>query len=68
LVQLLGKRMHTIPVKRDPSEDGTVAARTLLRHDEDYVAIVDMAGRFLHLVDRRKAIDQVLRRGLTHTS
>lgn len=61
LKELMGRNLNTVPVPRDPSEDGTAAARTLLRHDEDYVAIVDMAGRFLRLVDRRKANDQAVR-------
>jgi hypothetical protein len=68
LVHLLGKSLNRIPVVRDPSEDGTTTARTLLRHDEDYVAVVDMAGSFLRLVDRRKACDQVVRRGLSPVS
>jgi hypothetical protein len=68
LVRLLGRRLNVTSVKRDPSESGTIAARTLLRHDEHYVAVVDMDGRFLRLVDRRKATDQVVREGLAHAS
>lgn len=64
LIQLLGRRLNVTSVKRDPSESGTIAARTLLRHDEHYVAVVDMDGRFLRLVDRRKATDKVVRESL----
>lgn len=67
LIQLLRTNINTIAVKRDPSQDGTVTARTLLRSDGDYVAIVDMVGRFLNLVDRRKATDQVVRQSF-HSS
>jgi hypothetical protein len=67
LVQLMGRSLNTVPVQRNPSQDGVTAARTLLRHDEDYVAVVDMAGRFLRLVDRRKANDDFVRRGLAET-
>jgi hypothetical protein len=67
LVELLGRRLNTIAVKRDLSEDSRVAARILLRQREDYVAVVDVDGGFLRLVDRRKAIDQVVRRELAHT-
>ena len=60
----LGRNLNTSAVKRDPSADSAVTARTLLRHDADYVAIVDMAGRFLRLVDRREPLDQVARQEL----
>jgi hypothetical protein len=61
---LLGKRLNTSAVERDPSVQDTVIARTLLRHYADYVAIIDSEDRFLNLVDRRKAIDRVVRREL----
>jgi hypothetical protein len=67
LLQMLGTGLNVSTVKRDPSEDGASIARTLLRHYEDYVAVVDVAGRFLHLVDRRKATDKVVRQELAHS-
>lgn len=49
-------------VKRDPSSDAVSLAKTLLRNDSAYVAIVDSVGRFMHLIDRYRALDQVVRR------
>jgi hypothetical protein len=62
LTELLGTRLNRSAVKRDPSIQRTEAARTLLRHDKDYVAITDTAGQFLKLIDRRAAVDQVVQR------
>lgn len=67
IIELSDKRLNTVPVTRDTSEDGTFAARILLQRAQDYVAIVGIDGRFLRLVDRRKAIDQVIRPVLART-
>lgn len=65
LLGLLGSNLDPKSVKRDPSQDDSVAARTLLRHEEAYVPIVDTANRFLRLVDRRSAIDEMVARWLS---
>jgi len=65
LVSMLGTELDPKSVKRDPSQDATVTTRTLLRHEEDYVPVVDTANRFLRLVDRRSAIDELTNRWLS---
>ena len=62
LLQLLGKRLNPYSVKRDPAVADKTAARVLLRTDADYVAIVDTFDRFRNLVDRYRALDEVVRR------
>src|SRR6185369_1225328 len=62
LQQLLGKKLNPYSVKRDPAVADKTAARLLLRTEADYVAIVDPFDRFRNLVDRYRALDEVVRR------
>jgi hypothetical protein len=64
LQSLLGRRLEINVVKRDPSIDSVLLAKTLLRHESTYVAVVDPVGRFTHLIDRYRAVDQVVRQEL----
>lgn len=61
LIQLLGKKLNPYIVKRDPGADETASTRILLRTEADFVAIVDTSDRFQHLIDRNRALDQVVR-------
>jgi hypothetical protein len=61
LIQLLGKKLNPYSVKRDPAADEAAQTRILLRTEADYVAIVDSFDRFQHLIDRYRALDQVVR-------
>lgn len=61
LIQLLGKKLNPYIVKRDPGADEADSTRILLRTEADFVAIVDTSDRFQHLIDRNRALDQVVR-------
>ncbi len=61
---LLGRLLGDAAVTRDPAGDDAAAGRTLLRHDDDFVAVVDTRGRFLYLIDRKRAADEALQREL----
>ncbi len=65
---LLGLTLGTAAVMRGPAADDAAAARTLLRRGEDFVAVIDSRGRFLYLVERKQALDQVVRRELAATT
>jgi hypothetical protein len=62
LLQLLGKKLNRYFVKRDPTVKELASSETLLRTEADYVAIVDTFNRFHNLVDRHRALDEVVRR------
>ena len=62
LLQLLGRKLNRYSVKRDPAVADEASARVLLRTEADYVAIVDPFDRFRNLVDRYRALDEVVRR------
>ena len=64
LKRFLGRNLELGSVRRDPSMDALSLTKILLRHESAYVAIIDSAGRFAHLIDRHRALDQVVRREL----
>jgi hypothetical protein len=61
--QDLGRMLEVNAVKRDPAADAVSLAKTLLRHESAYVAVLDSAARFAHLVDRARALDRLLAAG-----
>lgn len=61
---LLGRALEVESVKRDPALEPATVAKTLLRHESPFVAVLDTSGRFSFLIDRHRALDQVVRREL----
>jgi hypothetical protein len=64
LSRYLGADLETYSITRDPATDAVVLGKTLLRHQAAYVAILDPVGRFVHLIDRHQALDQIIRKEL----
>ena len=64
LRRYLGVELNMDSVRKDPAVDAVVLAKTLLRHEVPYVAIVDSVGRFTRLIDRYRAVDEIVRREL----
>jgi hypothetical protein len=64
LSRYLGADLETYSITRDPATDAVVLGKTLLRHQAAYVAILDPVGRFVHLIDRHQAMDQIIRKEL----
>ena len=60
----LGTDLETYSIRRDPATDAVILGKTLLRHQAAYVAILDPVDRFVHLIDRHQAMDQIIRKEL----
>ena len=65
LLQLLGKKLNRYSVKRVPTDKESASSQALLWTEADYVAIVDTFNSFRNLVDRYRALDEVVRRDTT---